>query len=268
MDAVTVTYNNSAPLRRLLECQPLRAAFDRIFVVDAGSTDESTEIAAGLGAIVVARDARGGYGTCVNQGVQLTSGSVLAVLNPDITFEDESTPDRLAEHFQDPQVAIVAPALVLPDGTLQDSARLFPTPFDLLARRRFTPKLGAIRSSGVVPWVVGACFVVRRQAWDEICGFDEGYFMYFDDVDLCWRMRRAGWMTIFDATIRVNHEHAAASRSPVWNRRTRMHIVSAMRFYRRHPEFILSRDGRAVLGRRHQGVRAPDTKSDPGETPS
>lgn len=245
--------NSQPDLARLLSCEPLGDAFDQLIVVDNSSTDASADIARRAGAQVVSLRRRSGYGACVNAGARHTTGSRFAVLNPDITFDDADVFERLERHLDDPTVGLVAPALVLPDGRIQDSARQIPTPLDLVLRRRLNPERGAIRISGEVPWVVGACFIVRREAWEAVGGFDERYFLYFEDVDLCWRMRRAGWSTVLDCKVRVRHRYERASRKSLLGFATRQHIQSASRFYLKNPRFVISR-------------RLPDQKSLPAPT--
>jgi GT2 family glycosyltransferase len=241
LDAVTVTANSRAQLEDLLGCKQLRSAFDRIIVVDNRSTDGSAEVASRAGATVVSVSERTGYGPCVNLGVRETDGDAFAVLNPDITFDTRGVIERLKPHFRQPQVGLVAPALILPDGRLQDSARHIPTPLDLALRRGVAAERGAIRGSGEVPWVVGACFLARRRAWDAVGGFDERFFLYFEDVDLCWRLRKAGWSTVLESSVRVRHEFAGQSRRSLWAWQTRRHFASAARFYRKNPRFLISR---------------------------
>lgn len=236
-----MTTNDRADLERLLSCGPLRAAFERLIVIDNVSTDGSPELARQAGAEVISLHRRCGYGSCVNAGAREATGSRFAVLNPDILFESADVVPRLERHLDHPGIGLVAPALVLPDGRLQDSARHIPTPVDLVLRRRVSPDRGAISVSGEVPWVVGACFVVRRDAWEAVGGFDERYYLYFDDVDLCWRLRQAGWSTVLDSGVHVYHRYDRASRKSLFGFATRQHIRSAGRFYARNPRFLLSR---------------------------
>lgn len=241
MDAVTVSANNGRQLEQLLACEPLMSAFDRVVVVDAASTDGSSEIATRAGSPLISCSEPSGYGTCVNRGASETTGDAFAVLNPDILFDEADVVERLRRRLDQPGVGLVAPALVLPDGRLQDSARHIPTPLDLLLRRRLAAERGAIRHAGEVPWVVGACFIVRREAWDAVGGFDERFFLYFEDVDLCWRLRQAGWSTYLDSSVRVRHEFAAQSRRSLFAWQTRRHLASAARFYRKNPRFLVMR---------------------------
>lgn len=239
MHAIVVTSNSARDLTQLLQCTPLRAAFDDIVVVDNASTDDSRDVARRAGVEVIARSTRRGFGAAVNLGATATTGPYFAVLNPDIRCLTKNDFAKLTDAFADPSVAIVGPALELPSGDLQDSARRVPTPAELLLRRRVMPTLGAITKSGSVPWVVGACMVVRREAFESVGGFDEGYALYFEDVDLCVRLRRRGWKVVFEPAVRLLHVHHAASRKSLMGRATRAHARSAARFYVRNPALVL-----------------------------
>jgi len=241
MDAVTVTSDNGPDLRNLLACEPLREALGRIVVVNNLSSDGSAAIAREGGAVLVERESRGGYGACVNTGVPHTGGEAFVVMNPDILLDDAGAVERLSRHLEDPRVAIVVPALRLPDGRLQDSVRHVPTPFDLLTRRLRGTESGVIREGGEVPWAVAAFYLVRRSAFEAMGGFDERYFLYFEDVDLCERLRRAGWKIRFDPDVVVRHEFAAASRRGLLAPATRHHMRSAAKFFLRFPRYLVSR---------------------------
>jgi N-acetylglucosaminyl-diphospho-decaprenol L-rhamnosyltransferase len=243
LDAVTVTANSGTDLEELLACEPLMNSFEQLIVIDNLSTDGSAEMAREAGAKVIAVARRSGYGECVNVGVTATEGDHFAVLNPDITWSEPDVIERLARNFERGPVGIVAPSLVLPDGRHQDSARQIPTPFDLFLRRRSSSQRnrGAIWEPGDVPWVVGACFVARRAAWEAVGGFDPSYFLYFEDVDLCWRLRQAGWGTFLDTAVTVDHRFQAASRESIFSWKTRRHMASAARFYRHNPRFLFTR---------------------------
>ncbi len=243
MEAVVVSHNSAVDLEGMLACAALRQAFSRIVLIDNASSDGSAELADKAGIEVVRRLGNDGFATAVNEGIRLTSGPLVAVLNPDIRFDSSDVPTRLAAHFADAQVGLLAPALVLPDGSIQDSAREVPRPIDLVLRRWRRRDWGAVRPTGLaaVPWVVGACIVIRRGAFEDVGGLDEGFSLYFEDVDLCVRMRQRGWEVMLDPSTTVSHYHRAASRKSLMGRSTRWHIRSAMRFYRRHPRHLLSR---------------------------
>ena len=261
MDAVTVTTNDCAHLEGMLGDALLMDSFDRVIVVDNASDDGSGDLAGDAGCVVV-RKPRGGYGEAVNFGARHARGSFLAILNPDIRFLSADTVPRLAHHFMHGQVGIVAPALQLLDGRLQDSARRTPTPFNLIFRRWIGDERGWVRRGGDVEWTVGAFWLVRRSAWDLIGGFDERYFLYFDDVDLCHRMRTAGSSVRFDPTVRAVHAFQAASRRPLTAWATRHHIRSAQRFFSEHPRYLLDpRPGTIGPPERRRVPRLPERRS-------
>jgi N-acetylglucosaminyl-diphospho-decaprenol L-rhamnosyltransferase len=263
MDAVTVTTNDRAHIEGFVADELLMGSFDRIVVVDNASDDGSADVARDAGCVVV-RKQRGGYGEAVNVGARHTSGDFFAVLNPDIRFLSVETVPRLAHHFMHGQVGLVAPALQLLDGRLQDSARRTPTPLNLLFRRWIGDERGWVRRGGDVEWTVGAFWLARREAWDVIGGFDERYFLYFDDVDICHRMRMAGWSVRFDPTQRAVHAFQGASRRPLTAWATRHHIRSAARFFTEHPRYLLDpRAGEVGPPERRAAPRLPERRSAP-----
>ncbi len=249
MDAVIVTFNSARDLAAQLACEPLRDAFDRIYVVDNGSSDETVAIAQSFGTEVVERCGNDGFAAGVNAGAALTRGPMFAILNPDIQFDDNSAVQTLVRGFEVSDVALVAPALRLPDGTLQDSARAVPGPADLLVRRLLSSDRGVVTPARLddVPWVVGACVIVRRTAFDQIGGFDESFTLYFEDVDFCVRLWSSGWRVRLDPGVVVRHEHAASSRQSLFGRAMRLHTRSAMRFFRKHPDMVFRAGRRRVM---------------------
>lgn len=255
--------NDAEHIRGFVSCEALRASFDRIVVVDNACTDDTADIARTAGCEVV-RCERSGYGAAINRGARELEGEFFAVLNPDIRFFAADTVQRLAHHFMHPQVGLVAPALELLDGSLQDSARRTPTPANLLFRRWLSPERGWVRRGGDVEWTVGAFWLVRREAWERIGGFDERYFLYFDDVDLCHRMRAAGHTVRFDPTVRAQHAFQAASRRPLTAWATRHHIRSALRFFIEHPRYLLDpRPADVGPPERRATARLPERRARP-----
>jgi N-acetylglucosaminyl-diphospho-decaprenol L-rhamnosyltransferase len=247
-EALIVTHNSRDDLRAALTCEPLRKAFPRIVVIDNESTDDSVAVAEAAG-VEVLRRRNDSLAAAVNAGARLMRGEVFAVMNPDVLLEDHASVARLAEHFGVPSLGAVAPALRLPAGTLQDSARAVPSPGQLAFRRLMGRELGAVRSDEPVDvdWVVAAFMLVRRSAFEDVGGFDESYRLYFEDVDFCVRLWSAGWSVRLDPTIVVRHEHQAASRRKL-GRAFRQHVRSAGVFFARHPDLLLPA-GRARLAR-------------------
>jgi GT2 family glycosyltransferase len=243
MDAVIVTHNSADDLRTQVANHATIESFDRLVVVDNASTDDTREVASGAGLEVVPLKANRGLAAAANVGASRTSGPSFALLNPDVRATSAGDFQRLEGALADTGVGAVAPALVLPDGTLQDSARWVPTPLDLLVRRLSYRHRGAVRVTAPVDveWVTAACLVISRRAFEAIGGFDESYFLYFEDVDLCVRLRAAGFRVRYDPTVRLLHKYRAASRASVRSPATRHHIRSALRFFRRMPAALLPR---------------------------
>jgi N-acetylglucosaminyl-diphospho-decaprenol L-rhamnosyltransferase len=260
MDAVTVTTNDRAHLEGFLGDALLMDSFDRVIVVDNASDDGSGELARDAGCHVV-RTPRSGYGGAINAGARHVRGEFFAVLNPDIRFLAPDTVSRLAHHFMHKQVGLVSPALQLLDGSLQDSARRTPTPLNLIFRRWIGDERGWVRRGGDVEWTVGAFWLVRRRAWERLRGFDERYFLYFDDVDYCNRLRSAGWTVRFDPTVRAVHAFGAASRKPLTAWATRHHIRSAQRFFTENPRYLVDpRPGTIGPPERRATPRLPERR--------
>jgi len=237
LDAVIVTHNSAAELRNQTASRATLESFDRVLVVDNASTDDTREVAANAGLEVVSLKTNRGLAAAANAGVDRVSGPTFALLNPDVRATSAGDIRRLEEELAEDGIGAVAPALLLPDGTLQDSARWVPTPLDLVVRRISHKDRGAVRATKPVDveWATAACLVVRRSAFDRIGGFDERYFLYFEDVDLCVRLRAAGFRVRYDPTVRFHHDYRAASRANVRTPETRHHIRSALRFFQRTP---------------------------------
>jgi GT2 family glycosyltransferase len=189
--------------------------------------------------------------------VRCSRGPVVAVLNPDILVGHDDVVTRLLRHFADESVGVVAPRLVLPNGHPQDSARQVPNPAQLLRRRLTGRESGGVNATRPVDvdWVVAAFTLIRREAFDDVGGFDPRYRLYFEDVDLCVRMWSAGWRVRYDPTVSVRHEHRAASKKSLIGWPMRQHARSAALFYRRHPDLLLASGRRRLMrpGRDHGG---------------
>lgn len=246
---VIVSYDTRRLIRRCLESLrafPPRGGLD-VLVVDNASRDGSVEM---LGAEfpwvrVLANRRNLGYAAAVNQGFDGTQSDYVLVLNPDIVVR-EAALDRLVE-FMDahPDAGVAAAKLLNTDGTLQHSCRGFYTPRTLLLRRtplgRLFPNSRTIRrhlmldydhaTPRVVDWVIGACMVVRRTAVQAVGGMDERFFLYFEDVDWCFRMSRQGWKVWYVPQAEMVHEHRRESAKPRLGRSFWAHLGSMLRYY-------------------------------------
>ncbi|HUF32038.1 MAG TPA: glycosyltransferase family 2 protein [Acidimicrobiales bacterium] len=217
--AVIVSYN-VADL--LLECiESLQDdGVDHIVVVDNASADGSVEAVrrAYPEVEVVALERNIGFGSGVNQGVVRTTAPFVLVVNPDVVVHSGSTKALLQALEADPGLAVVAPRIQTPEGALYPSARTFPDMVDAAGHaflhfvwpsnpfsRRYRMLDWDHATASDVDWVAGTHFMVRREAWDAVGGFDESYFMYMEDVDLCWRLEKAGWRRGYEPAATVTH---------------------------------------------------------------
>ena len=209
LGAVIVNYNAGPDLRLALES--IDRATDgswQAVVVDNGSTDGS-EAAATIFAQVrlVRNSANVGFARGVNQAIRDCSPDRILIMNPDCQLMPDSLRPLMAVLDDDPRCAIVAPLVRDPDGSPQGNARGDPDMLTGLfgrstALRRALPGLDVARrnviaaaageASITVDWVSGACMLVRRDAIVGVGGFDERYFMYWEDADLCRRLRERG----------------------------------------------------------------------------
>ncbi len=188
-----------------------------------------------------------GFGAGVNRGLAALAGEEsppewILVCNPDLVVHPGALPALRQALESEPAWALVGPRIFTEQGDVYPSVRTFPSFTDavghaLLAQfnpenpftRRYnpgTPEGDVVTSAG---WVSGSCFLARRRALEELGGFDEAYFMYNEDMDLCWRAHDAGWGVGFAGTAEVTHvQGASTARHPY--RMMAAHHRSALRF--------------------------------------
>ncbi len=231
--AVVVNYESGTDLARCVADLAACGLAD-VVVVDNGSSDGSLALARrGTPSIeVVVPGENLGYGAAVNRGVAASAPELVLVCNSDLEVPKEAV-EALARRGvdDDPGCALVGPLIRTPDGGRYPSARRFPSMIDAAGHallgifapdNRFTRRYQRSRarrctaetSVQTVDWVSGACFLVRRSAFEAVGGFDEAYFMYFEDVDLCWRLGRAGWRVAYAPSAEVTHTQGRLHRPP------------------------------------------------------
>ena len=225
--AVVVSYNSATYLPDCLRSLRSEGVAD-VVVVDNASSDGSVEVArtADPEARVIETGANLGFGSAANRGVATTLSEYVLILNPD-TVVGPGTVKALSEAFdRDPGLAVVGPRMENLDGTLYPSVRRFPElgvavghaflglvwPANPYTRRYRMLDWNHDHPAADVDWVGGACVLARRAAFDVIGGFDEAYFMYVEDVDLCWRLGQAGWRIGYAPGGRVVHALGGSSR--------------------------------------------------------
>jgi N-acetylglucosaminyl-diphospho-decaprenol L-rhamnosyltransferase len=212
-----VSYNTAPLLQRCLES--VAADTDTpVLVVDNGSTDGSVELVEREFPLVHVQvdPANRGYGAAANLAVQALRCRYVLLLNAD-TQLSTGTANALADYLdRHPGVAIAGPRLVNHARCYEPSTHPFPTPLALLIQEtplRYAVRLGRghewrCRS---VEWILGAALAIRRDAFIAAGGFDEGYFLYHEEVDLCYRLRAAGWEIHYAPVTTILHIGGAST---------------------------------------------------------
>jgi N-acetylglucosaminyl-diphospho-decaprenol L-rhamnosyltransferase len=224
----------------LLACLESLADTDaEIVVLDNASEDGSADVVRERFPDVrlIAQQYRAGFAANHNTIIRETSGRHVYVLNEDTTAGDWGFERIVAYLDANPRVAVLGPKLVYPDGRPQDSAWRFPTPLVSAAGLVSIGKLGVKQSRGerarAVDWVMGAALVVRRAALEEVGLFDDGFFLYSEEVDLQLRLRRAGWKVRYFPEVTVVH-HESQFTSGIPERRINEMWRSRHRYWRKH----------------------------------
>lgn len=214
LSVVIPNRDGGALLERCLEALAAAERVHEVIVVDDGSRDGSPERASELGA-QLSRSPGRGFAAAVNHGVSRARGEHVLILNSD-AFVEPGTPRRLAEALdRHPELALVGGGLVDALG-----ARTRSHGHDLKLVRALglslhlstppPPEHGQLQPVAFVPL---ACAAVRRSAYTAVDGLDERFHFYFEDHDLCWRLRRAGWTVAVRWDARALHEGGGSSRA-------------------------------------------------------
>lgn len=247
-----MTFNSAATLRHFWSnYEPEWAEW---IVVDNGSTDESVEVARALGARVIDTGENLGFSRANNLGAAEACGEVLLFCNPDVTVTPKGV-RRLADATAHSNV-LLAPQLLNADGSNQENGRGTPYPhrkvahmfFKRISERGQYTQVAAANKTIEVVWAMGAAIAMNRSTFEQILGWDERYFLYYEDSDICIRARRAGIGTFIDGSVRWTHGWARETSGRfsfhAWKREFR----SAWLFYRSHPYcfFPLGKFGRTL----------------------
>jgi GT2 family glycosyltransferase len=188
-----------------------------------------------------------GYGANVNKGAALTTAELVLAANPDAVPEPGAVDALRAFAAAHPRLGVAGPRMVYPDGSPQSSRRRFPTVIGTVVRR--TPLRRVVRQKRhyhldeeqptepvEADWMLGGFLLLRREMLEALGGFDEGFRLYGEDIDLQYRAQRAGWERWYVPQAVVRHEHQAETDKRWLTRRTLWHWAGILRFVRKHPE--------------------------------
>ncbi len=223
---------------------PLLAALEReraeeIVVLDNASEDGSVAAVRERFPDVrlIEQPFRAGFGANHNRVIRETSGRYVLLLSHDAEPEPGALAALVAFADAHPRAAAIAPRLRFPDGNLQANAWRFPSPGAAVLGTLTLGRVGVVQSGGEEPrrvdWAMGAALLLRREALDEVGLFDEGYFMFSEETDLCLRLARAGWETwLVPGAVVVHHD--SALRGEVPRERIAEEWRSRHRYWRAH----------------------------------
>lgn len=172
-----------------------------------------------------------GFAANHNQAFAHATGKYYCVMNPDIRFSKDPFP-ALLSCLQNPSIGVVAPVVIGESGATEDSARRFPTPLKILCK-----VFGGCRGSDYVvkdevvfpDWVAGMFMLFRREVFEKLGGFDQRYFLYYEDVDLCARLRLHGYEVAMCPAAKVVHlAHRSSHRNLKY---MKWHLASMLKFF-------------------------------------
>ncbi len=251
--AAVVVDHDTGPLLDTCVRSLLRDGATPVVVVENGSPGSAQRALATLVAedpgcpvLVLRPEANRGFGAGVNRGLAALSGESppewVMIANPDLHVHPGAVDALRAVLEMHPAWALVGPRIFDAEGAIYPSVRRFPSFLDaaghallglLRPANRFTRRYnpGTPEGTGVVEaeWISGSCFAARRVALEELGGFDEAYFMYAEDMDLCWRAHQAGWGIGFTGAASVTHvQGVSTARHPY--KMMVAHHRSALRF--------------------------------------
>jgi hypothetical protein len=251
---VVVSYNSRRHLERLLPSLYDRehgVSFETV-VVDNASEDGTCAFVRGRFPDVrlIENAANLGYSRAVNQGIEAGRGRFALILNPDIEVHDGAIAGLCSFMEDHPDAGIAGSKLLNEDGSVQHSCRRFYSLWTLLLRRtvlgKVFPKSREIsrylmldfdhESSREVDWLIGACMMVRREALSDIGLMDERFFLYFEDVDWCYRAWRSDWKVYYVADSVMTHRYARESAST--SKLLLAHVLSMLRYYEKWGRLI------------------------------
>jgi N-acetylglucosaminyl-diphospho-decaprenol L-rhamnosyltransferase len=202
------------------------AGVPEVVVIDNGSQDGSVaRLRKDVPEVtVIEPGSNRGYASAANLGIGATTAPVVAVCNCDVVLEPGVAAAALSRFDAEPDVGAVGPLVRNPDGSRYPSARAIPRLVDAVGHgifglaapnNRFTRRYRELDADPAQPrdvgFVSGAAIWLRRDALRAVGGWDDGYFMYVEDVDLCWRLRAAGWRVVYEPGGEVVHVQGAST---------------------------------------------------------
>jgi len=260
--AVVVSYTTREELRRCLDSLRTHAGMPcQVVVVDNASTDGSADMVEKefSEARLIRNRENVGFSRGNNQALREAKGAYVLILNSDAELTPGALPALAGLLDTRPRLGAVGPRTVSADGTVQVSFGPALRPLAEWRQRRLVRGVkrrdpAAVKEATeraavehAPEWVSASCLLARKEALDAVGGFDEGFFLYEEDVDLCLRLRRAGWGVVFTPAAQVIHHLGRSMQSDPGRAGLEYHR-SHVRFYRKHNGALLTAGLRAFMG--------------------
>jgi len=225
-----------------------------IFVVDNHSEDDSIGVLRNRLSMedrvrIIESPRNGGFGFGSNFGVRYTNSAFILINNPDKRLEEDGVLKLVEKMRSDPSIGILAPQILHKDGTRRYSARSYPGPADVIIKRTFLRRFFKKHLARYllldedpnqerdVDWVVGGCFMIRGDLFRSLNGFDDRYFLFFEDTDLCRRCHLQGKRIVYHPQVVAYDRKDRLSEGGVWKlmstRIGRAHMASGIRYFRK-----------------------------------
>ncbi|WP_459548141.1 glycosyltransferase [Nocardia sp. X0981] len=238
-----ITYQSAEDLPTFLESieTAVQSLELDIVCVDNTSTDDGPELVEEFGGRVTRNRRNVGLAAAINQAAAQTDAEWLLVANPDTKPAPGSISALVETARSDERIGMIGPRIARLDGTPYPSGRAFPSllvgiahallggvwPGNPATRRYFGRQVTEVSD---VDWISGCCMLFRREAFDAVDGFDERYFLYFEETKMALDMHRNGWRVVLDPSVEIRHREGGSMRSAPL-RKVRTHHRSALRFY-------------------------------------
>lgn len=248
LDIIIISHNHGKFLQKCLSSIlfSLKTRATLILIVNNSHDKQSLKIAKKFSQIKLIINKKPiGLAANINQGIKLSKKEFILILNPDIVVTKGAIERLISFMKRNPKIGISGPKLIYPDGKLQYSARRFPTWKSFLIRR--TPlRLFLKNSEGnfyhlgadldhsktqPVNWLLGACLIIRKETIKDVGFFDEGYYLYVEDIDFCYRTWKKGWEVWYVPESVVIHYHQGESDKKLFSIYSWYHFKSMWRYF-------------------------------------
>ncbi len=238
-----VSHNQDELVKQLLNSVRSNCQTDRLLVTVTKNTLAESSITFDrfpFPVEVIQNSQPKGFGANHNQAFRTCKEEFFCVLNPDILIRSDPF-DTLLATFSEPDIGVVAPVIIDSDDVVQDSARRFLTPQRVVSRVLFEKQQDYVFTTETIAvfpdWVAGMFMLYPASVFREIDGFDERFFMYCEDADICRRLLTKGYRTQLVPPVQVVHDAQRASHKAAHH--LRYHVFSLLRFFLRYPFYTL-----------------------------